>query len=253
MSGRAEEHDRLSESLGAYVLGALEQTEAAQVDEHLERCAICAEEMEELRAVVDHLPAAVPHAAPPPELKVRIMAEVEAEASLLRAARGRDADRPEPVRRRRWLDGLALRPLALGLGCAALLVMGALGFMIGGSAQHGSPSRTVAARTIPARVQGPRAGDGRAALVRRGDQVALVVSHFPNPPRGRVYEVWLQRPDHNSPVPTDALFTVNSAGNAHVAVPGDLRGVKRVLVTDEPPGGSSVPSQLVPLVSAPTS
>jgi hypothetical protein len=43
-------------------------------------------------------------------------------------------------------------------------------------------------------------------------------------------------------LPTDALFVVNRAGGAHVAVPGDLQGVERVLVTDEPRGGSRAPT-----------
>jgi hypothetical protein len=89
--------------------------------------------------------------------------------------------------------------------------------------------------------------------VRRGDNVALVVSNLPSPPRGRVYQVWLQPRGRRGPVPTDALFTVNARGNAHVAVPGDLRRAQAVLVTNEPPGGSTVPSQLQPLIAAPIS
>ncbi len=66
---------------------------------------------------------------------------------------------------------------------------------------------------------------------------------MPAPPADRIYQVWLERA-HRAPIPTDALFGVNRAGDAAVAVPGNLHGVARVLVTAEPLGGSpnGVPS-----------
>ena len=69
----------------------------------------------------------------------------------------------------------------------------------------------------------------------------LRVRGLHNPLPGRVYEVWLKRPGQ-TPVPTDALFTVSRGGTASVQVPGDLRGVDKVLVTSEPRGGSRVPT-----------
>jgi anti-sigma-K factor RskA len=249
MNSFHDDHEHVAEALAAYVLDALDEGEAVTVGAHLRECAACRDEFAELRAVVDQLPAATPQLAPPPELKARIMAEVEAEAQLLRAAQGPRADRPEQTGRRSILGWLALRPVAVGLGCTALL---AAGFFVGISAKTNHPETTVASRTIPARVEHARAPRARAALVRRGEQVTLTVSALPNPPRGRIYQVWLKRPGQPIPVPTQARFTVNSHGDAYVAVPGDLRGVKNVLVTEEPHGGSAVPSQL-PLISAPTS
>ena len=49
-----------------------------------------------------------------------------------------------------------------------------------------------------------------------------------------------------APQPTDALFTVSSAGNATVGVPGNVSGVKQILVTAEPTGGSKVPTSTPP-------
>ncbi len=45
------------------------------------------------------------------------------------------------------------------------------------------------------------------------------------------------------PQPTDALFTVTRAGAGSVEVPGSLRGVREVMVTSEPLGGSSAPHE----------
>lgn len=92
---------------------------------------------------------------------------------------------------------------------------------------------------------------GPVAQVRiGGGHAELSVQHLASPARGRIYEVWLERP-HAAPAPTAALFTVNGAGAADVAVPGDLRGVRELLVTEEPAGGSLVPTGQ-PVAVAPT-
>jgi hypothetical protein len=59
---------------------------------------------------------------------------------------------------------------------------------------------------------------------------------------GRIYEVWLKR-GSQPPEPTDALFSVTDNGAGTVGVPGDLRGVSQVMVTDEPSGGSTKPTR----------
>jgi Anti-sigma-K factor rskA len=69
----------------------------------------------------------------------------------------------------------------------------------------------------------------------------LIVWGMPEPPIGEVYEVWLNHAS-GPPQPTDALFTVTSAGEGTVEVPGPLLGVHEVLVTSEPLGGSSAPT-----------
>jgi len=55
-----------------------------------------------------------------------------------------------------------------------------------------------------------------------------------------VYELWIKR--SGGPERTDALFTVSSHGEASVGVPGGTAGVKTLLVTSEPLGGSSAPT-----------
>jgi hypothetical protein len=72
--------------------------------------------------------------------------------------------------------------------------------------------------------------------------VKLVVTGLHAPPQGRIYQVWLARDNGTAPEPTEALFSVRK-GRASVDVPGNLHGVKGVLVTDEPLGGSEVPTR----------
>ncbi len=81
--------------------------------------------------------------------------------------------------------------------------------------------------------------DGTATLIARG---------LPAPPSGRVYQVWLKRPGH-APEPTSALFTPSRDGTATATVPGLGDDVDQVLVTDEPMGGSRMPTR-EPLISA---
>src|ERR1019366_1306337 len=123
-----------ADGLGAYALGALSQDEAERVRRHIERCPTCRDELDGLRAAVDALPASVEQIEPPRELKQRLMAIVEAEAELLRAA-GDAADRPAGEaarpRGRRWLAAPRWRPAtAFGLACAiavAVIVLSAGG------------------------------------------------------------------------------------------------------------------------------
>jgi hypothetical protein len=94
------------------------------------------------------------------------------------------------------------------------------------------------------------AQNARAALDVTGQHGTLSVSHFPAPPAGRVYEVW-ELGSGGAPRPTDALFSVNSRGNGTVAVPGSLHGVREILVTAEPLGGSQAPTRK-PIIAAST-
>jgi anti-sigma-K factor RskA len=223
MTMPARDHEQWADSLGAWLLGALPEDEAAGFKRHLDECAVCREDAAGLQVAVDALPAsAAPH-APPPALKGRIMAVVEGEAELLQAT-GPESDRPQPRRRRSWLGGLSLRP-ALALGLAAL----AIGFLASQALQSG-PEK------ITAQVQ----SGGRATLEVQDDQGRLVASNLPDPPNGRVYQVWLDR-GGKTPEPTNVLFTTSNDGSATADVPS-LDGVKRVMVTDEPNGGSRTPT-----------
>jgi anti-sigma-K factor RskA len=81
----------------------------------------------------------------------------------------------------------------------------------------------------------------RASLRRVGADAELQVSGMPQPPPGEVYEVWLES-GAARPRATDALFGVTSSGSAAVDVPGSLRGVREVMVSAEPLGGSASPT-----------
>ena len=234
------DHREWADSVGAYLLGALERDECERFESHLAQCDECRRDIAELRVAADALPVSVPLVAPPPALKGRIMAVVESEAELL-AASGRQADEPERPRRagRFTLGGWLLRP-GVALACALALL--ACGGVAGALLRGGGDPRTVVAQTKPA------AADVRLEI--RDDGSTLVAERMPAPPRGRVYQVWLKRPGKD-PEPTAVLWSTRSDGSAEVAVPGSLDDVEAVLVTDEPAGGSDVPSK-APVIAAAT-
>jgi len=234
-------HDDFMDAQGAYLLGALPQPERERFEAHLVTCASCRADVDALLVVADALPSAAPPVQPSPELKDRIMQVVRSEAELLQAA-GAQADvvTPPPPRRQsrsRWLGALISRQaLAGGIAALALVAGGAAGFALRGGGDDKNP------RTLQARVEQGAAPGGAGTLVLDHGDATLRVARMPQPPRGRVWQVWIKRPRH-APEPTDALFDVRRNGTATVAVPGELEGAESVVVTSEPRGGSQVPTR----------
>jgi anti-sigma-K factor RskA len=220
---------------GPWVLGALDEQDARAFAMHLETgCDACRAEVAALQPVADVLPMAAPQQVPPPQLKGRLMAVVNAEAELLRAA-GPEADRPperarSAGRRRRGGLGALLRPLPATVLAVALLALGvAAGVLLtddGDVTAHpgfGPRGTQVALRVDDA---------GHGELDLRG---------MPAAPAGRVYQVWLVT-GTEKPRPTHTLFTVPDDGRARVKIPESLKGTDQVLVTAEPAGGSRQPT-----------
>ncbi len=227
----------------SYVLRAIPDGEWEGYAAHVSSCHVCAAKVEELGFVSDALLNGVPQLSAPPEIRSRVMAVVHAESELLNAS-GAMADRPivrQPSRRfsLQWLRPwpatvLAASLLAVGIGGGALLT--------GAGSGDDTPTRSIACASAP---------DGASCQMRvDGDSAKLVVAGLAAPPPGRIYQVWLDR-SGPAPEPTEALFSVRK-GRASVDVPGDLGGVKQVLVTHEPLGGSEVPTR-APVIAASTS
>jgi Anti-sigma-K factor rskA len=231
VSTREGEVNYCSESVDAapYVLGALADAELYSYREHLGICASCRAVLAELQVVVNELPASAPPVVASAALRGRILATVRSEAELLRAA-GHEADEP-----RRSVSRWRSRQLSFATAGVALIAVAAaaIAIAVGGGSSVGG-------RVIPGKVQASVRG-ARAFLRQRGDAAELVVSRMPQPALGRIYEVWLSRGPGQAQ-PTNALFSVTSRGSGSVDVPDNLHGVKEVMVTSEPLGGSSHPT-----------
>jgi anti-sigma-K factor RskA len=216
------DRDSCSGDVAAYALGALEATESEAFQRHLETCAVCPVELAAFQQVVDDLAISPALHPAPVELRRRVMRAVADEPRL----------HPE-ARRERQRSRLRLslpRPtlaFSSGLGAVAAAIAVVIVVLSGGSST----------RIIPTHVTGP----GSASLRLSGNHARLVVRDFPAPPRGDIYEVWLQH-GGSAPSPTKALFSVTGSGDGDVDVPGSLKGVSHVLVTPEPAGGSEIPT-----------
>jgi anti-sigma-K factor RskA len=241
------EHTRWSDSVAAYVLGALDDEERQGYEAHAESCFECREEISFLRVATDALPVSVAQHDAPAALKDRIMTVVNAEAELLRAA-GPEADRARvaaPQKRdRRWWQFVPRSGLALAAS-VLLIVGGVTGYVL----SDGGGSGSTGSRTVLAEVTFPTAPDATATLVVKGDHSTLHTQRIPRAGDGRVYQVWLMKKGSKAPQPTDALFTVSKNGTATVDVPGSLKDVQAVLVTPEPEGGSPAPTS-EPVIAA---
>ena len=224
------DHDQYRDSLAAYALGALPDDERSQLERHMATCHECRREADELAVAVGELPDAADPVAPPPELRSRIMAVVEADAAE------RTATSAAPAARSGW--GALLRPRA-ALVAACVLLLAGVG---AGIALTGSDSGSWQAEVVMA--------DASAEVDMASDHATLAVRGMPAPPTGRVYQVWVQR-GSGAPRPTQALFTTDPSGAATVRVEGRMNGVDAVLVTDEPKGGSRAPTRSPVIVARP--
>jgi anti-sigma-K factor RskA len=209
------------DSAAPYVLGALTEAEHEAFRGHLDTCAVCREEVAALQVVAGALPAVAPQLSAPPELKQRLMASIAEDLAGEPAGAGRRVAFAWP----RW------RPLfAPALGAIAVVVVVAV--IVLSSGGGGDGARVIRAEVIP-----PHAS---ASLRVSGGHAQLDIAGMPQTSAQRVYEVWVKR--SGAPQPTDALFTVTAHGDATVGVPGSVAGVKVVMVTSEPLGGSKVPT-----------
>ncbi len=214
----------------AYALGALEPAEAKTFERHLDECVVCRDEVAALQQVVHALPMAAPQHAAPKRLRRRVLQTLSEDAKPTASS----------WRRPRWAAGQAWarRGVVVVGACAAA----ALALVVGLEISAGGGG----VRVINAQVAGI---SGSASLRLSGAHGELIVHHLSPPPRGDIYQVWLQRP-RSAPSPTGVLFSVTSSGSADVGLPENLRGVRQVMVTPEPDGGSPAPTHK-PVIVAP--
>ena len=213
----------------AFVLGALEPSEAEAFRKHMVSCVVCRDEVASLQQVSNALPMAAPQYEVPRGLRRRVLKDVRSHPRAAPASERRRG-RSGP-----WLGMPRGALAAVAAVIVALVIVGAVGLGTGGS----GGGRLIRAQVTGAGTAQLRISSGRGELVMRG---------MPAPPRGHVYELWIQR-GSAAPSPTSALFSVTSAGAGDVGVPGSLKGVSRVMVTPEPAGGSLAPTHAPVIVA----
>ena len=219
-------HERRSDEIAAFLLGALEPGEAAELERHLAGCEECRTELEWLRPAVQLLPESVERVEPPRELRGRLMEQVRSEPEGAPARR----------RVRRWnIGGWSLRPVA-GLAALVLVVAAVAAYAIGSGDSGGDNTTTVVAGHSPGVI---------AEVVRDGGSGTLHLTNLHQLPPDKVLQAWVQRGERV--VSAKTLFVPNQDGTASATI-DDMEGVNTVMVTAEPRGGSVQPTS-APIVS----
>lgn len=236
MSERDHEHWR--EELSAYLLGALDLGEAAELERHLAGCVDCRAELAWLRPAARVLPESVERREAPPQLRTRIMAEVRAEAEDPQSGR---SGRRSFGDFWRWIaprSPVSLRPAA---GFAAVVLIAAAG--IAAYAIRDGDSGSGATMVVAGKAPGVT-----AKMVREGDSGTLRLASVSRLRGDEVLQAWVRRGKRIESAEA-SLFVPNHNGTA-IAVIEDMQGVNAVMVTAEPRGGSDFPTS-DPLISVP--
>jgi len=233
-------HEHWSEEVAAYMLGALEPAEAAELERHAEGCEHCQAEIRWLTPAINALPEGVERLQPPRELRERVMAEVRFDAAPEEVAAGESTGlfgRAGAWLRELGSGPMGLRPVA-GFAAAVLVVAAVAGFAIGGGigSDEGTQTSTVVSGEAPGVT---------AKMVSEDGSGTLHLGNVKQLPSDRVLEAWVQRDGEVEPV--EALFVPDRKGKASTELP-DMDGVEVVMVTTEPRGGSESPTSS-PLVT----
>lgn len=227
-----EEH--VTASLPAHALGALDDVEEKEAEEHLRSCAACRSELALYEAVAGHLAHAVPQSEPPADLKQKMLGEVASTTTPDNAV-SRWWERWLPALQQFfagpvWRPALLLLLIILGVGNVAL-------WQRLQQTQDATPFRAV-------RLAGTENADEATGVIiisEDGAHGALIVQELPTLGEEQAYQLWLI---HDGERTDGGTFSVDEDGyeSHYVAAPRPLGDYEAFGVTIEPAGGSPGPT-----------
>jgi anti-sigma-K factor RskA len=230
------DQERFEDLKDAYVLGALPEEERLEFEQYLVAHPDLQEEVEALGTVAGLLAFSPQEQEPPPELRRRIMATVEAESVHSHTSR------------RSWLAGLwdAVGIRDLALAAAAMLVIGLFSWsmLLQGEVRdlqgrvQSLQSQPQGPQMIAVGSVGTKQGARAELVTLGGDRAVLVAENMPPVPEGKTYQIWVIKGDTPQP---SGLFEPKGDSIAAV-VENPVEGADAVAVTVEPKGGSKKPT-----------
>lgn len=269
MAATGPDHDRLQDSAGLYVLGALAPAERVEFERHLQSCEDCAAEVRSLAGVATALPYAVPLVDPPSSLRSRVLAvtgrPTTAPAHVVALPTRAGRSRPW-VSSIGWLSAAALLIVAVALGVYSTSLQREISNLRTEvsdlHARLNQSDQRVAAATrlvtladarmavltapdltqVDLQGQQPVApqASGRAFYSRtRG--LVFTASDLPPLRTGRTYQLWLV----TAQAPVSAgVFEIDNGGRVTqtFSTASDVARPVAIAVTEEPAGGVPAPT-----------
>jgi anti-sigma factor RsiW len=250
--------EHITESVEAYALGALDEAERAHVERHIKDCPACRRRLNKAEETA-HMLAFVPQPVEPPiRCKRKVLARVEQDALLSKPIRGSRFRPSLPV----W-SGLAamLLVMVLGAGWTIRLQREVERLRAENTQQQAEMNqmRTSVAQfnmmdSILANAEAMRElhGEGPAesavarTYMKPGDNRAVLEVHnLPPLPEGKVYQVWVARPNLQEPL--TAFRVAGSFERYMIEPPEPMDTYNWIMVTVEDAGNSSQPSETIVL------
>jgi len=251
--------------LTLYAMGALPPDEMKPVQEHLESCARCTEEVRQNTLALAAYAQTTPEVALPAGARDRFLARLAETARTASPQARPKAITPPPAKASFWKSTFAgsWSPLLAGALAVALLVVGfddlrkraEIGPLMH-QARRGaidsaqldelielltSPQeRRVALHPGPVNTPPP---EGRVVYAARTGKLLMTASNLHPLPDGKTYELWILQPGGKPPLPA-GTFEPDSSGDATLILASEPAGlaVAGFGVTIENAGGAQTPT-----------
>lgn len=231
-------HDILRDDLPAYALGTLDLPASARLERHLAECAECRLLLREYEEVMRLLPLGLPRTEPSPAARRELFNRVRTDEA---ASKRRDAGG--------WWPRVRLHALTAAIVVIAVLAGALFWNLSGGDDDEDAAAIVEDLRKSPDTQIIPMLGSEAAPqavaqlFFQPGEtRAGLVVSGLPPLPDDRAYQLWFVHPDETRY--DGGVFNVDAGGQAIVVIdaPADYAPGWRCGVTEEPAGGSDVPT-----------
>lgn len=238
----ATEHEPWLERGELYALGALDGEELNDFQSHLGAdCAICKSSLQETRETLNLLPRSLRPVTPRPELKARLLAQIDKE---------RVVSIPEQKESRRWQRMVG----TIAAGIIAVVLVGV--YYQYRQEPRDATNRAVvnllrdpATRDLPLYGAGPMPAAKGRFLWNDSGEGHVFVTNLPAAPAGKIYAVWTiarnSAPLYVGAVETDA----NGQGAAHIKSAPSPLPIETFAVSLENAGAIAAPAGPIVLVS----
>ena len=249
-------HEQFADDLALLALGDLQGDERIALEKHLEGCAACRRELEQLRGDMALLALSATGPAPPRRARERLLKAVAKEARAPMKAGRSWSWTLIP-----WFAAAAFALAAVFFFQQSDRLAQRVAELQRESAQQqvqlerarevvATLTSTDALRVTLVAAQAPPQPQGKAIYVRDRSSLIFLASNMPVLPPQKIYELWLI-PTAGAPIPA-GVFKPDAHGSATVIEPPLPAGVeaKAFAITIEPEQGSATPTMPIVMMGA---